>query len=323
MRDGAEPLARRRQNRGPILVPVSLGLAVVSVVLAAVWVAPALRARQPLPTRAPGSWLFAVNLDPPPNWTLYSHGVDVDGEVIVVRGELSVECTVTASLASKPEELRIPQPKAGEPVRVNGRPASYSAGYRSNDGSEDDAGIRMAYGDGGVLDVVCDALVARLRGIDIRTQVLDVAERLRFSTGEPLLLPFTIDRLQPGFEIITVDYQGGAARLVLTSGGDLSYPRQSMGVEVTPRKPELDWESTTVNGSPAELWSVSGATVLCRPVGRQFACIQTSENPHLDNDPDAQAAQRALVMETMRSLRLSSDLGDRDTWFRADETLPS
>lgn len=274
-------------------------------------------------TRAPGSWLFAVNLDPPPGWTLYSHGVITDGEVIVVHGELGLECTVTASLASKPEELRIPPPNAGEPVRVNGRPASYSSAYRSDDGSEDDAGIRMAYGDGGVLDVVCDAPVARLRGIEIRRVVLDMTERLQFSTGEPLLLPFTIDRMPPGFEIITVDYQGGAARLVLTSGGDTSYPRQPMGVEVAPQKPELDWESTTVNGSAAELWSVSGATVLCRPVQSQFACIQTSENPHLDNDPDAQAAQRALVTETMRSLRLSPDLGDRDTWFKADETLPS
>ena len=96
----------------------------------------------------------------------------------------------------------------------------------------------MAYGDADVLDVVCDALVARLRGVEIRTVVLDLAERLRFSTGESLLLPFTLERMPPGLEIIAVEHQGGAAQLVLTSGGDLSFPRQALGVEVTPRKPD-------------------------------------------------------------------------------------
>lgn len=323
MPDAIEALALRRRRRPRILLLVCLGLAVVSVVVAAVWGPQALRAWQPLPTRTPGSWLFAVNLDPPPGWTMYSHGVEAHGEALVLQSELGVECTVTAALASKPDELRIPPPQVSEPVRVNGRTASYSTAYRANDGSEDDAGIRMAYGDGGVLDVVCDALVARLTGIEIRTVVLDLAGRLRFSTGEPLLLPVTLDRMPPGFEIIAVQYQAGAVELVLTSGGDLSFPRQALGVDVTPRKPELDWRSTTVDGAPAEFWSVNGSVVLCRPVQSQFACIQLSQNamPPERPDPPRQAAE--LVTDTMRNIRLAPDVIDRNTWFEAEETLPS
>lgn len=230
---------------------------------------------------------------------------------------------MTAALASMPGDLRIQPPPSSEPVRVNGRAASYSSAYRSPDNSGDNSGVRMAYGEGGVLDVVCDSGYAGLNATEIRTVVLDFAGRLRFSTGDPLLLPVTFARLPSDLKIIAVQYQGGSAEVVLTSGGKTVFPRQGMVVSVRPLKPNLDWKTTTIDGEPVEVSILNSSVSLCRPVQSQFACVDLSQNPMPPEEPDPPDMAAALVTDTMRTIRLASDVTNRATWFEAHKTLPS
>jgi hypothetical protein len=310
-----------KRRRGRLLL-VGSALAAVMVVTAAVWGPEIVQARRPLPTRVAGSWLYALSLDPPAGWVLQSHGVVRDLEGLTYQSFRGAECTVTAALASLPAELRVQTPPSSEPVRVNGRAAAFSSAYRSPDNSGDNAGVRMAYGDGGVLDVVCDSGFAGLSDAEVRATVFDFAERLRFSTGDPLLLPMSFDRLPSDLKITTVQYQRGGYEVILTSRGQTVFPPQAMGISVQPRKPDVEWKQTTVDGQPAEVWQIYDNVTLCRPVQSQFVCVQLSQNPSA-SDPAAAKQALALVTETMRTVQPAADVSDRATWFDAQETLPS
>ena len=271
--------AARRRGRIRVLA-VALG-----IVLLVALVVPTVRMLQPVPVRAAGSWVLGLELDPPPGWTVELHAVTPDQEFLHLIGEAGV-CRAVASLPSAAEEERADRRTPTERAWVGGRPVQYS-----------DGGLRWSYGKGGEVTLTCTD--------EDRARLLTVAERIRFSAGRSFALPFALDRLPAGLQLVGAGYEDDTPVLALSG-------RRSDGfVLVTVAESEPFGRRVTLDGVGYRLQDAAFSRRLCRPVGSMSVCIEARTN------------DIAVHKAVFQNLRLAPDLQDRSTWFDAREALPA
>ena len=296
----AEQDARRRRGRTR-LVAVALGLALLAALAV-----PTVRMLRPLPLRTAGDWVFSLALDPPPGWRTGLHAVIHDQEFLQLSGE-GRRCELIASLPSAPRENRVTSPDQSERAWVNGRPVQFSDAY------SDGAGVRWPYGDGGEVTLVCDDRRDR-------SAVLGMAERTRFTTGERVSLPFTLDRLPEGFRVTGVGYDSETPLALL---GTSRQPFEGDQILVRLSSDDLARESGR-RALDAQVYLGGGEVGTCRPEQGWFLCVSTFgavRQTAAGNDP---AVRRAIdrVRSVEGNLRVVTDLADRSTWVDAREALP-
>ncbi|HLL62530.1 MAG TPA: sigma factor-like helix-turn-helix DNA-binding protein [Propionibacteriaceae bacterium] len=271
--------AQRRRGRIRILA-LALG-----VVLLVALVVPTVRMLQPLPVRRAGSWVLALELEPPPGWTTELHAVTPNQELLQLTGR-SESCRAVASLPSTPEEERVDQPARAERAWVRGRPVRYF-----------DGGVRWPYGEGGDVTLTCTN--------QDRAGMLAMAEQIDFSAGRPFTLPFALSRLPTGLRLVGAGYQD--QRPVIA----LARRRMDTFVLVTVTKPEPAGQPVILDGVNYRLTTDAFSRRLCRTVQSVWICVEAR-----DNDV-------TVPRQVARSLRFAPDLRDRSTWFDAREALPA
>jgi hypothetical protein len=271
--------AARRRGRIRLLA-VALG-----IVLLVALVVPPVQMLQPLPVRSAGRWVLGIELDPPPGWTVELHVVTPDQEFVQLMGEAAV-CRAVASLPSAAEEEGADRRASTERAWVGGRLVQYS-----------DGGLRWPYGKGGEVTLTCTD--------EDRARLLTVAERIRFSAGRSFALPFALDRLPAGLQLVGAGYEDGMPVLALSR-------RRSDGfVLVTVTESEPIGRRVTLQGVGYRLQVAAFSRRLCRPVVSMSVCIE------------ARTDDIALQKAVFHNLRLAPDLQDRATWFDAREALPT
>lgn len=304
-RHGAEQSARRRRGRTR-LVAGALGL-----VLLAALALPTVRMAWPMPARPAGDWTFGLALDLPDGWTERVHVTTPDQEYLQVEND--GECTVVASLPSAAAEDRREPPgttDATERVWVDGRPLRFVPKYEGVG-----ATVWWPYADGGEVSLSCSGVA------DERATVLDMAERLQFSTGVPLRLPVAVDRAPPGLRVAGGGFEGGWPLVALLSGSTVRQVEQS-AIVVVNDEPLRAGTRLAVDGTDYTLSVQNRDVRLCRAVETLALCVSTYAGT--DGGAQGRAVQRAsnLAQEVVGHLRLAPDLDDRSTWFDAREALP-
>jgi hypothetical protein len=304
-RHRAEQSDRRRRGRAR-LVAVALGL----VLLAALAV-PTVRIAWPLPARPAGDWAFGLALDLPDGWTELLHVVTPHQEYLQVGDD--GQCTVIASLPSAPAPERRTPPDATdatERVWVDGRPLRFAATYEGVG-----ATVWWPYADGGEVSLSCDGVA------DDRATVLDMAERLRFSTGDHLRLPVALDRAPDGLQVAGGGFEDEWPLVALLSGPTLRQADRNVIVVVND-EPLTAGSRLTVDGTDYTLAVRNRDVRLCRPVETLTLCVRTYAGT--DGGAQGRAVSRAteLAKEVARHLRLAPDPDDRSTWFDARDALP-
>ena len=275
----ARHAAKRQRGRLRVLA-LTLG-----VVLVAALVVPTVRMLQPLPVRAAGDWVLALELDPPPGWTMGLHAVTPDQEFLQLIGE-SGTCRAVASLPSAAGEQDADRSARTERAWVGGRPVRYFG-----------AGVRWAYGEGGDVTLTCTD--------QDRAGLLGMAERIRFSTGRPLVLPFALQRLPSGFRLIGAGYEGQKPVIALARR---RFFDPFVLVTLTDSAPT--GRRVSVGGVSYRLGTEGYSRRLCRSAQSMSVCVETQDE------------DTAVLTEVVRYLRLAPDLQDRSTWFDAREALP-
>lgn len=304
-RHQAEQAARRRRGRAR-LVAVALGLALLAALAV-----PTVRMVWPLPARTAGDWTFALALDRPDGWTERLHVVTPHQEYLQI--EDVGECTVIASLPSAPAEDRREPPgatDATERVWIDGRPLRFAPTYEGVG-----ATVWWPYADGGEVSLSC------VGAADERATVLDMAERLRFSTGDPLRLPVALDRAPAGLRVAGGGFEGEWPLVALLSGPTLRQAEQS-AVVVVNDEPLRAGTRLAVDGTDYTLVVQNRDVRLCRAVETLALCVNTYAGT--DGGAQGRAVQRAtnLAKEVVGHLRLAPDPDDRSTWFDARDALP-
>jgi Sigma-70, region 4 len=277
----AKRTARRRRGRLGALA-LALGIALLATL-----VVPLVRMQQPLPVRAAGDWALGLELDPPPGWRVGLHAVTADQEFLQLTGE-SGNCRIVASLSPTRSEALSASASEGERAWVQGRPVRYNDSYGGG-------GVRWPYGKHGDVTLLCTD--------QDRKAVLTIAQRVRFSAGRRLDLPFALNRLPTGFRVAGAGYQGGTPIIALTR------QRSDAFVLVTIAGPDPDGRPVTFDGVDYRLAVEQSSLRLCRPVQTVSVCVEGRNNV-------------AVPKEIVRYLRLAPDLTDRSTWFDARDALP-
>jgi hypothetical protein len=277
----AERVAGRRRGRMRVLA-LALGMVLVAAV-----VVPTVRMQKPLPVRAAGDWALGLELDPPPGWRVGLHAVTGDQEFLQLTGDPG-NCRVVASLSTARSEAGTDETSEGERAWVQGRPVRYSDTYGGG-------GVRWPYGEDGAVTLLCSD--------QDRQAVMAIAQRVRFSAGRRLDLPFALSRLPAGFRVAGAGYQGGTPIIALTR------QRSDAFVLVTLAEPEPAGRAVTFDGVDYRLEVEQSSLRLCRPVQSLSVCVEGRNN-------------LAVPKEIVRHLRLAPDLTDRSTWFDARDALP-
>lgn len=304
-RHRTEQSARRRRGRTR-LVAVALGLALLAALAV-----PTVRMAWPLPARPAGDWTFGLALDLPDGWTERVHVATPDQEYLQVEND--GECTVIASLPSAPAEDRREPPDATaatDRMWVDGRPLRFVPTHQGVG-----ATVWWPYADGGEVSLSCSGVA------DERATVLEMAERLRFSTGVPLRLPVALDRAPAGLRVAGGGFEGGWPLVALLSGPTLRQVEQS-AIVVVNDEPLRAGTRLAVDGTDYTLVVQNRDVRLCRAVETLSLCVNTYAGT--DGGAQGRAVQRATkqALEVVRHLRLAPDLSDRSTWFDARDALP-
>lgn len=304
-RHHAEQAARRRRGRTR-LVAVAAGLALLAALAV-----PTVRMAWPLPVRPAGDWTFGLALDLPDGWTERVHVTTPDQEYLQVEND--GECTVIASLPSAPAEDRREPPGAAEATErmwVDGRPLRFVPSYEGAG-----ATVWWPYADGGEVSLSCSGTA------DGRATVLDLAERLRFSTGVPLRLPVALDRVPAGLRVAGGGFENGWPLIALLSGPTLRQGEQS-AIVVVNDEPLRAGSQLEVDGTDWTLSVPNRDTRLCRALQTLTLCVNTYAGT--DGGAQGRAVERAttLAKKVARDVRLAPDPDDRSTWFDARDALP-
>jgi hypothetical protein len=155
--------------------------------------------------------------------------------------------------------------------------------------------VLWPYGEGGAVTLTCS-------GQD-RAAVLGIAERIRFSTGRPLALPFALQGLPRGFRVAGAGYQGQTPIIALTR------LRSDAFVLITVVQSRPTGRLITLDGVDYRLQLEGSSLRLCRSVQSMSVCVEGRNNI-------------SVPKEIVRHLRLAPDLRDRSTWFDARKALP-
>jgi hypothetical protein len=308
------------RRRGPVLVlgATVLVLAVIAGFILDNRTREAAPVETPTPTlageaRTEGNWRMVHRVDVPPEWQVTARDVTAEVERTELMGlDGAASCSVGVWQAgTRPTSVGSgapPQPEPLDDITINGRPA-----YRL-----DDKTLQWFYRDDAVARATCDGLwLSRM-----------IAERVVF---EPAIVrvPLRLRQVPEGYQLHRVTEEGDDSAPASVLSLTPIDADQAWEIEILVNKkvsdptrrertPSAGVERDTIAGFPAVLDPKTGSLDLdVDPylIKMHFAYGQ-------DSDRWAPGRRQQLV-RLAESMELAPDLGDRATWFDAEEAVPN
>jgi hypothetical protein len=309
----AQVVARTRpraRDRRPVLVLAAAAL--VLVVLAGIVLGNRSREAGPVepPTpalvdegRVEGNWRMVHRVDPPPGWEVVLRSVSASTDTTMLQApDAAFSCDVDAWRAG----TRPTSPEPLDDVTIGGRPA-YSNGPQT---------LQWYYRNDAVAQVTCTS-----GGL---AQARTIAERVVFAPSG-LRVPLRLGQVPEGYRVDYLAEQNrddGPAAMLLLRPADadpawliaIVVARGGSTVTDLPSRSERE----TIAGYPALLDPLTGTLEL--ETGPYMVSLQFAGGQQSDRWTPGRREQLVRLAE---SLALAPDLGDPNTWFDAEDAVPS
>ena len=280
------------------------------------------RTAVPADQRLPGNWNLIHRVDPPEAWVVRDRYVSTDRESTILgpAGAIDEDAAGSCNVLVFGPGVFVdePIPADAKPVDVNGRPRR----RRGRSGIPVFVGgVHWSYADEAWASVTCNE--------NGTTRALEIARRTAFGP-EPFTSGLRLRELPRGFAPYsimqwTADGRLTTALLLKARDPDAEPPSTitigaAAGTETVP--PGLPgYEEDRIAGYPAvlngrEMWlalNVNGCAIRIEALGGEPEDLTRSLWP---------AGRRELLVSVAEDLKLARNLGDPQTWFKAQDAFP-